>query len=92
MSWWERIKSILTREARDLKEGFGRLGDTLDAELARKERELEATPEERIDMILDEQAVEDGRFDELSERILGEQSGDDHGEDDDGEPTEPDAD
>ena len=54
-----------------MKEGLDRLGDTLDAELARKERELAASPEERIDMILEEQAEEDSRFDALSERILG---------------------
>jgi hypothetical protein len=71
MSWWNRIMSFLRREAADVKEGLEQVGETLDAELARKERELAASPEERIDMILEEQAVEDQRFEDLTDRILG---------------------
>ena len=71
MSWWERITAIFRREAADVKEGLSELGKTLDAELARKEREQSATPEERIDMILEEQEAGEARFDELSDRILG---------------------
>ena len=69
MSWWDRIVSVFRREAGDVKEGLERMGETLDAELARKERELAASPEERIDMILEEQAADDQRFDELVDRI-----------------------
>ena len=78
--------SIFRREAADLKEGLARVGETLDEELARKERELAASPEERIDMILEEQAAEDARFEDLSDRILG---GEDAAADDAGsDPTE----
>ncbi len=71
MSWWERFKAIFRREATDVKEGLTNVGKTLDAELARKERELAATPEERIDMILEEQQAEDARFEELEDKVLG---------------------
>ncbi len=71
MSWLERLKSFFTREARDVKEGLSKAGKAIDEELARKERELEATPEERIDMILEEQQADDARFEELAEKVKG---------------------
>lgn len=71
MSFWERFKAIFQQEAADVKEGLGKVGKSLDAELARKERELAATPEERIDMILEEQQAEDARFEELENKVLG---------------------
>lgn len=74
MSWWERIVSVFRREASDVKQGLKQVGETLDAELARKERELAASPEERIDMILEDQAVDDQRFDALADRILGDET------------------
>lgn len=71
MTWWERVKTIFRREAADVKDGLSEVGKALDAELARKEREQSATPEERIDMILEDQAAGEARFDDLSDRILG---------------------
>ncbi len=71
MSFWERIKAIFQREAADVKEGLSKVGQSLDAELARKERELAATPEERIDMILEEQQAEDARFEQLVDKVRG---------------------
>ena len=71
MSFWERFKAIFRREAADVKEGLTNVGKSLDAELARKERELAATPEERIDMILEQQPAEDARFEELENKVLG---------------------
>ena len=71
MTWWDRITAIFRREAADVKEGLAGVGKALDAELARKEREQSATPEERIDMILEEQAAGEARLDDLSDRLLG---------------------
>jgi hypothetical protein len=71
MTWWKRFVAIFKSEAADVKEGLSNVGQALDAELARKERELAATPEERIDMLLEEQEAEDARFDELTEKVLG---------------------
>ncbi|MGI9649167.1 MAG: hypothetical protein ACR2OI_11660 [Acidimicrobiia bacterium] len=73
MSLWKRLTAIFKREAADVAEGLTRAGQALDDELARKERELEASPEERIDMILEEQEADDARFQELSDRVLGSQ-------------------
>ncbi|MBT8193028.1 MAG: hypothetical protein KJP22_06485 [Acidimicrobiia bacterium] len=74
MSWWKRFVAIFKSEATDVKQGLTNVGQALDDELARKERELAATPEERIDMILEDQAAEDARFDQLTERVLGKSS------------------
>lgn len=74
MSWWNRLKAIFKSEASDIKEGLGKVGKSLDDGLARKERELAATPEERIDMILAEQEAEDDRFSDLQEKVLGQTS------------------
>lgn len=71
MSFWERIKAVFQREAADVKDGLSKVGQSLDAELARKERELAATPEERIDMILEEQQAEDARFEQLIDKVRG---------------------
>ncbi len=71
MSWWKRFMTIFKSEAADVKDGLGKVGESLDAELARKERELAATPEERIDMLLEEQEAQDARFEELTDKVLG---------------------
>ena len=72
MSWWNRLTALFKRETTDVAEGLASAGRALDEELARKERELAATPGERIDMILEEQDAEDARFQELTDRVLGE--------------------
>ncbi len=71
MTWWKRFTAIFRSEAADVGEGLRTVGKSLDAELARKERELAATPEERIDMILEEQQADDARFEELADRVRG---------------------
>lgn len=73
MTLWERIKSTLKREAADVSEGARHLGRTLDEELARKERELNATPAERFDMILEDIEASDSRIGEI-EAGLSQQS------------------
>jgi hypothetical protein len=93
MSWWTRIRAVFRREAGDVKEGLSKVGRSLDAELARKEREQAATPEERIDMILDAQQAEDARFEELENKVRGVSAGADPTEEVAGEeaPPAPDA-
>ena len=71
MSWFEKLRAVFRREAADVKEGLSEVGRSLDAELTRKERELAATPEERIDMILEETEAADARFRELEEKVRG---------------------
>lgn len=69
MSWFKKLISIIRGEASDVREGLSNVGKALDDELARKERELAASPEERIDMILEENAAADERFAELEDKI-----------------------
>ena len=75
MSWFDRIKTFFQQEARDAKEGLSKAGKTIDEELAKKERELAATPQERIDMILEEQQADDARFQELTDKVKGQVAG-----------------
>lgn len=69
MTWWKKLKAIAKREASAVKNEVGRAADALDEALAEKERELEATPAERVDMLLDEIAEEDAQFDEIEAKL-----------------------
>lgn len=62
--------AVLGREARDARELGREAAQKLDTELTRRERELTATPEERMDSTLGEIAASDQEFDQLS-RTLG---------------------
>ena len=72
MTWWDRLKAITKREAGAVKDEVGRAADALDEALAKKERELEATPAERVEMLLDEIAAEDAHFEEIEAKLRGE--------------------
>ena len=69
MSLWDRIVAIFKREAADVREGLSKAGATLDAELERKQRELDAEPHERVDMILEDIEDADSRFEELEAKL-----------------------
>lgn len=71
MSFWNRLVSIFKSEASDVKEGLSKAGDALSAELDRKQRELDAEPHERVDMLLEDAKEADARFDELEQRVRG---------------------
>ena len=73
MTLWDRIVAVFKREAADVKEGLARAGAAIDAELERKQRELDAEPHERIDMLLEDQKRADADFEELEQRLRGEQ-------------------
>jgi transposase len=76
MSLWDRIVAVFKSEAADVKEGLSKVGASLDAELERKQRELDAEPHERVDMILEDIKAADSRFEELETRLRRE-AGDD---------------
>ena len=76
MSLWDRIVAIFKREAADVREGLSKAGATLDAELERKQRELDAEPHERVDMILEDIEAADSRFDELEAKLRKQIDGD----------------
>lgn len=69
MSWWERIKQALSREAADVKDMAKSGFESLDAELARKERELAASPAERVDMLMEQAAADDERLAALEDKV-----------------------
>jgi len=75
MSVWDRIVAVFKREVSDVKEGLSKAGAALDAELERKQRELDAEPHERIDMLLEEQEQADKRFEELEQKVRDETEG-----------------
>jgi len=72
MTWWDKIKRITKQETKALREDLGKAAEALDEALAKKERELNATPAERVDMLLDEIDDEDARFDDLETRVRDE--------------------
>ncbi len=76
MSLWDRMVAIFKREAADVREGLSKAGATLDAELERKQRELDAEPHERVDMILEDIEAADSRFDELEAKLRKQIEGD----------------
>ena len=68
-TWWDRLRAVLRREATDLKETAQRGLDDLETVIERKQRELEATPHERVDMILEDIEAEQERFDGLEDTV-----------------------
>ena len=69
MTWWDKLKEITKREAGAVREEVGKAASALDEALAKKERELAASPAERVDMLLDDIATEDAQFEEIEERL-----------------------
>ena len=69
MTVWESLKAFVRRESSDVREGFEDLKDRFDAELTKREAELEATPSERLDMIRDDIERDDSVFDRIEDKI-----------------------
>ncbi len=69
MSFWDKVKAFLASEAKDVKEGIDAVRDKLDAELTKRERELEASPSERIEMMKEEMDATDNVFDRIEADI-----------------------
>lgn len=57
-----------------MKEGLTDFGKTLDTELAKKEAEMAASPEERVDMILEEIEADDA-MSQIESKIKAQQAG-----------------
>jgi hypothetical protein len=69
MTWWERFKRTAIREAGAVKDEIERAAKSADEALAKKERELNATPAERVDMLLEDIEDADARFDDIADRV-----------------------
>lgn len=71
MGTWDRIKAALRREKADIDEAVDELTDRGNAALDQRERELHATPEERLAMEQERAAELDGDFEAVRRRIEG---------------------
>lgn len=69
MSIWQRIRAALRREARDVGDAVHDATERADAALDDRERQLRATPQERLRMEEARAAEGDAAFDELKRRI-----------------------
>jgi hypothetical protein len=71
MSTWTRIRAALRREKRELDDVVGDATNKANAALDRRERELEATPQEKLDLEQARAAENDAEFEALRKRIEG---------------------
>ena len=70
-STWDRIRAALRREKRDIDEAVDELTTKANATLDQKERELQATPEERLAMEQAKGDEIDAELDAVRRRIEG---------------------
>ena len=59
MGFLDAVSGWFKREASDVKASVDALEDRLDADLTRKERELSATPEEKMELIQADNSADD---------------------------------
>jgi hypothetical protein len=71
MSTWDRIRAVLRREKRDLDDAVNDATARGNATLDRKERELTATPEEKLAIAQERAAQADADFEAARRRIEG---------------------
>ena len=71
MGTWDRIRAALHREKRDVDEAVEEATARANAALDRRERELNATPAEKLAIEQDKAAELDAEFDAVRKRIEG---------------------
>ena len=71
MSTWDRIKAALRREQRDVEEALDEATARGNEALDRRERELDATPEERLRIEQEKAASADAEYEALRRKIEG---------------------
>lgn len=71
MGTWDRIKAVLRREKRDLDDVVDDATARANAALDQRERELRATPEERLEIEQERAEALDDEFDAVRRRIEG---------------------
>ena len=75
MGLWDRIQAVLRREKRDLDDAVDDFTRRGNAALDRRERELTATPSERLAMEQERGEEIDAEFDAVRRRIEGDAGG-----------------
>jgi len=73
MGAWDRVRKAFRREKRELDDIVGDANARANAALDRRERELNATPSERLAIEQERGADVDEEFDEVRKRIEGKQ-------------------
>jgi hypothetical protein len=71
MGTWDRIKAAVRRETRELDDVVDDATRRANAALDQRERELHATPEERLEIEQERGAAIDEEFDAVRRRIEG---------------------
>lgn len=69
--WKARLLALLGREAADVSRLRREAEERLDAELDRREQDLTATPEQRVDRTLDDIDASDEEFERLRRHLDG---------------------
>lgn len=69
MGTWDRILAALRREKRDVAEALDEFTDRANADLDRRERELHATPEEKVAIEQERAAENDAELEAIRRRI-----------------------
>jgi hypothetical protein len=75
MGTWDRIRAALRREKRELDDVVGDATKRADAALSQRERDLTATPAEKLADEQERGADNDADFDALRKRIEGKGEG-----------------
>jgi hypothetical protein len=75
MSTWDRIRAALRREKRDLDDAIDDATASGNAALDRRERELTATPEQKLAIEQERASEADAAFDVARRRIEGDNTG-----------------
>ena len=71
MGTWDRILAALRREKRDVAEALDEFTERANADLDRRERELHATPEEKLALEQERVAENDAEIEAIRRRIEG---------------------
>ena len=71
MTTWDRIRAILRREKRDLDDAMDDFAERGNAALDRRERELNATPTEKLEMERERGEELDAEIEAVRRRIGG---------------------
>ena len=70
-SFWDRVRSVLRREKAEVDDALDDAVRRGDAALDARERELRATPEERLRLEQERAAAADAEYEALRRRIEG---------------------
>jgi hypothetical protein len=72
MGFWSRLRAAIRRETGELRDVARGATERADAAMTERERELDATPEERLRLEQERAARADDEFEAVRRRIEGE--------------------